>query len=137
MQSPLENNNNQFLLNIIIPYIICWYSCVITIMELTWNSNTEITAADIPELTEEIRFYDGFNKPIGHDILPESLKSMVFGYFFDQLIGPNVLPSSLKIIKFGWSFDQQIGENVLPNSLKTIKFGLMFNQYAKMFCLIP
>ena len=84
--------------------------------EFTWDINTEITAADIPELTEGIIFGDTFDKPIGPNILPNSLELIAFGYKFNQEIGESVLPKSLKSIDFGWKFDRTIGE---------------------MFCLIP
>ena len=97
-------------------------------MKFTWDRNVEITAADIPGLTEEIIFGDDFNQPIGENVLPNSLRYIAFGYDFNQQLGENVLPDSLKTIRFGHNFNQPIGENVLPNSLKTIDFEWRFNQ---------
>ena len=96
--------------------------------QFTWKKDVEITAADIPESTTEIIFYDGFNQPIGPNVLPDSLEIIIFGDGFNQPIGPNVLPDSLKIVIFGDIFNQPIGPNVLPEYLKTIEFGDEFNQ---------
>ena len=65
--------------------------CHTIMTEFTWVINTEITATDIPELTEGIIFGDTFVKPIG----------------------PNVLPSSLKFVEFRQDYNQAIGENLI------------------------
>ena len=97
-------------------------------IQFIWDRNVKITAADIPELTEEIVFGDGFDRQIGPNILPATIKSIVFGCGYDRPIGRNVLPSSLESIVFGDDFNQPIAENVLPENLKYIKFGWDFNQ---------
>ncbi|EGC36646.1 hypothetical protein DICPUDRAFT_150823 [Dictyostelium purpureum] len=87
----------------------------------------DITQGSIPSSVETLSFLNKFSKPIGPNVLPHSLKSLVLGFGFNQPI-TGILPQGLLELSFSYSFNQPIFAGDLPTGLKSLSLGASFDQ---------
>ena len=77
---------------------------------------------------KRLRFKSEYNKPLDHDVLPNSITHLTFGWYYNQSFDKDVLPNSLTHLIFGGNYDQPIGKDVLPSKLTHLTFGKNYNQ---------
>jgi hypothetical protein len=85
-------------------------------------------------LPSNLRVLEIFNNmKIEEGVLP-NLEELVLGDYYDKYIGENVLPESLKIMVFGESYWHKIKNDILPSNLRELEVR---NSLAIGHCKLP
>jgi hypothetical protein len=90
--------------------------------------NSEIIPGSLPDGIQELHFGRRFNKPIGRQNLPKSLRILVLGDKFRQEF--DTLPSELELLSLGCEYGGMVlNKDILPGSLKVVVYACSEEEY--------